>query len=518
MGSSPFTATTPTTRHLVGQFEAFMGTLDVPAPDGANLPNPPKILVAFSGGPDSTALLWASKVWARSHRAPHTPSILAAHLDHALDPGSAERAEQAAHLANTLGVELVTERVEGTAPPGESLEAYARRCRYDFLERVADLHGCTWIATAHHADDQAETVLLRLLYGSGLAGLAGIRPRWGRRIRPWLGVRRREILAALDHLPLRPIEDPTNQHLERPRNRLRKVLIPRLADQHPSGDLIQTLLGLANAASGAHRRILELLTPRLDPRPLGPMSLPVGRGASVARDALATLPEPLFPSALALLHQHAGAPYPPSAKVRQELRRQLDQGKKHPVGCDSGHGWRFEGDSQRVISRSDEPSPGDFAYTLVLPGAVDIPEAGLRFRLQPATMAPWMFRGAPERAGLAGPLLITGQTVVIRNRRPGDRLQPLGHQRTRRLKELLIDHRIPRWRRDRLPLLVVDGLIAWVPGVTIGNAFALPQVYKVDDAGVADDGSGSKDTSGSNDKNGPPNGDTSIWAATLELL
>ena len=83
-----------------------------------------------------------------------------------------------------------------------------------------------------------------------------------------------------------------------------------------------------------------------------------------------------------------------------------------------------------------------------------------------------MLRGAPDRAGLALPLS-AGARVEVRNRRPGDRIRPLGAPGGRRLKEVLIDHRVPRERRDRLPLLVVDGRIAWVPGVTIDEAFRL---------------------------------------------
>jgi tRNA(Ile)-lysidine synthetase-like protein len=93
-------------------------------------------------------------------------------------------------------------------------------------------------------------------------------------------------------------------------------------------------------------------------------------------------------------------------------------------------------------------------------------------RLARRPVEPWMAVGDPERAGLRLPLA-AGQAVTVRNRRPGDRIHPLGGRGSRRLKEVLIDRRVPRQRRDRLPLLVVDGTIAWVPGVTIAERFRL---------------------------------------------
>ena len=132
-------------------------------------------VVAFSGGADSLALLAAlARVAPR-----HGLELLAAHLDHGLDPGSAERAAAAAELAARLGVPSVTERrpVAERAATGESPEAAARRIRYEFLEEVRRHRRARSVATAHHADDQAETVLLRAAGGSGLPGLASIAPR-----------------------------------------------------------------------------------------------------------------------------------------------------------------------------------------------------------------------------------------------------------------------------------------------------------------------------------------------------
>src|SRR5215210_2570161 len=144
MGSSPLTATI---------------TLETFFRDQAPLAPGDGLIAAFSGGPDSTALLLGL--------APLGFRLIAAHLDHAMDPGSAERAEAAARIAAQLKVPLVMERREVLRQAAESLEAAARRVRHEFLEEGRRQAGARWIATAHHRDDQAETVILRLLFGSG---------------------------------------------------------------------------------------------------------------------------------------------------------------------------------------------------------------------------------------------------------------------------------------------------------------------------------------------------------------
>ncbi len=424
-----------------------------------------RVLVAFSGGPDSTALLWGL-----TRVAPALGlDLVAAHLDHRLDADSTRRAEAASRLVAALAVPLVGDRLAATpagSAAGEGVEAYARRRRYAFLDRVAAERRARFIATAHHAEDQAETVILRLLYGSGLAGLAAIHPHRGRVVRPLLDLPRRALLEGVAASGLEPVDDPTNADLEVPRNRVRHVLLPRLAGRDPR--IVERLSALARAAAAARQRVDEALEPLLAPRPLKN-----ARGATIDRRALEALPEPLFAPALALLSRRAGAPHPPGEPARRELRRQLGRGDGPPrIGCDCGDGWRWEGDRNRLRLLHGKPSTGRFAYTLRVPGEVEISELALKVRLRRGRVARWMFRGRADRAGLASSLP-TGTRVVVRNRRPGDRIQPLGAKEPIRLKDLLIARRIPRHRRDRLPLLVIDGALAWVPGVTIDQRFRL---------------------------------------------
>lgn len=426
------------------------------------------VLVAFSGGPDSTALLWGLV-----RTAPGLGIALhAAHLDHGLDADSARRAAAARRLAARMGVPLTVERLEPAGAGSTGPEAFARHHRYAFLDRLADRLGARLVATAHHADDQAETVLLRMLFGSGLEGLGAMRRHGGRLsgrlVRPLLGLRRGELLRAVETSGLEPVEDPTNLDLGAPRNAVRWRLLPHLEAREPG--TTRRLARLAAAARGAGDRIERRLAPLLDPRRIRAVPTGACRGAAIDGQAFEALPEPLRRPALNLLHRHAGAPYPAGAAARRELARQLAAGLR--LGCDCGHGWRWESDAETLRLVKNASSPGEFAYNLSAPGSVDVAELDLRLHLARGRVAPWMFRGRAERAGLAADDL-EGKRLLVRNRRPGDRIQPLGSRRRQRLKDLLIDRRVPRYERDRLPLLVVDDEIAWVPGVTIAERFRL---------------------------------------------
>jgi tRNA(Ile)-lysidine synthase len=426
--------------------------------------------VAFSGGADSTALLAGLARLAARRGA----RLAAAHLDHGLDPGSGARAAAAAGTAARLGVPFLVERreVASLRRPGESPEAAARRVRYEFLEEVRRAEGALYVATGHHRDDQAETVLLRLLFGSGVEGLAGIRPVHGRVVRPLLGLPRAALRAELETAGLSFSDDSTNADLTVPRNRVRDRLLPALqAAWGP--DLAPRLAGLAERARRAGAALDRRLAGRL-------AVLPLADGAAVDRRALAELPAALLPAALAFLHRRAGAPYPAGRPARSELLRQLHRpltsrdGDVARVVCDAGEGWRWALDGDLLTLRrapARERVP-DFTYTLEVPGELEVPELAVRVGLHSRPVEPWMFSGSPDRAGLALPL-VPGDRVTVRNRRPGDRLHPLGSSGSRRLKEVLIDRRVPRAWRERIPLLCVGGSIAWVPGVTIDQRFRI---------------------------------------------
>ncbi len=415
-------------------------------------------LLAFSGGPDSLALALALA-------AADVPELILIHVDHGLDAGSGSRAARAVELARALRrpVEVVPRRVEAERRRGENLEAAARRVRYDALERARHRYGADRILTGHHRDDQVETVLLRMLSGSGLFGLGGIRARSGALWRPALELRRAALAEIVTASGLVANLDPSNLDLARARNRIRLALLPFLRRQDP--DIEERLAALAGRAAAARERLATRLASACDLRS-------DANGASLLRDALAALPGQLALLALQLLEERAGFSTPSSTRARRELLRQLEERPARRLPAFAGRRWTLEPTGRVVLRGPAENAGGSaaFSYTLTAPGEVAIPELGGRCRLRTSPVEPWMRRGEAHRAALRLPATARCE---VRNRRPGDRLRPLGAPGMRTLKDLLIDRKVPRAERDRIPLLVVDGRLAWVQGITIEDDLRL---------------------------------------------
>lgn len=211
------------------------------------------VLVGVSGGADSVAL-------ARAVALAKMPLVLA-HFNHCLRASESDADEAfVVELAGRLNVACGRVRravADEARRIGENLEASARRQRYAWLAEAAQAHGLRWVATAHTADDQAETVLHRLLRGAGLQGLRGIAPRRElvpgvELVRPLLGVTRAEVLAFLGALGQPFREDSSNRDLSRTRNRIRHELLPHLA-AHYNPDVASVLGRLAEQAAEAFR-------------------------------------------------------------------------------------------------------------------------------------------------------------------------------------------------------------------------------------------------------------------------
>ncbi len=298
------------------------------------------LAVAFSGGPDSTALLRAMR-----RCAPRFAwSPVAVHVDHQLDDGSARRARTAARIAARLEVPF---QVHGarSLPPGRSLEEWARAERYRLFVAAASSLGAAAVLTAHHRLDQAETVLLRILFGSGTAGLGAMRPVSNRLglplLRPLLDLEPGALRDYAARGGIEPVDDPTNRVSGPRRNFVRRRLLPVLAAETP--DIAERLVHLARAARRAEPTVRRLLDEALAP-------LPGDQSCEVEAEALARLPASLWPAALARLHRLAGAAYPPTRNARRELARQLDRRRMsgRSVGCDCGGGWRWEQSRDRL--------------------------------------------------------------------------------------------------------------------------------------------------------------------------
>jgi tRNA(Ile)-lysidine synthase len=208
------------------------------------------LILAVSGGPDSTALLHgAARLVSSGER---QWSLVVAHVDHQLRPDSSQDAARVAGVASTLGLESRAHRADVRAvarAEHRSLEDAGRLIRYRFLEELADALGpAAVIATAHTADDLAETMLLRMARGSGLRGLRGIPARRGRIVRPLLQGRRRDLRQALDQAGITYLLDPTNDDPSAAaRNLVRAEILPALERLNPQA--VEALLRLAGLAA-----------------------------------------------------------------------------------------------------------------------------------------------------------------------------------------------------------------------------------------------------------------------------
>lgn len=209
----------------------------------------PAVVLAVSGGPDSVALMWLAARWRSKLK--RGPRLIAVTVDHGLRKEAAREARDVKHLARTLGIEHRTLRWQG-AKPKTGLPAAAREARYRLLAKAARLSGASHIATAHTRDDQAETLLMRLLRGSGIAGLSAMPAETGRQgvrlLRPLLDISKAELIATLEAAGIAFADDPSNRDAAFTRPRLR-ALMPLLAEE---GADARTLARLASRLARAN--------------------------------------------------------------------------------------------------------------------------------------------------------------------------------------------------------------------------------------------------------------------------
>lgn len=434
---------------------ALAGCLETEAPQAGE-----RWLVAFSGGPDSLALAAAL--------APPAAEcglvVELAHVDHGLDADSPRRAERARELAARLGLPFHLRRLDlaDARRRNESPEAAARRRRYAALKALRAERDATLLLTAHHRDDQVETLLLQLARGVAVERLVGIAAARGPLRRPLLTVRRREITARLAREGLEPVRDPTNDDLALPRNRLRHRTLPALRAVEPGLDAALLKLGARAAAlrtALGHRfaqRFDAATTERAAPE------LPL--------ELLLGLPAGLRPAALRwILTERLGVGQLPSFPSMKAFLSVLEAGKNARLALPPRDARSLLARRGRLSVETTESRTSPFSYTFSMPGEVELPELGLRLRIRRSPVEPWMFRGEPQRAGFSA----DAAQATVRNRRAGDRLTPLGAAGRRKLKAVLIDRGVPAEVRDRLPLLEIAGEMAWIPGITIGAGFAL---------------------------------------------
>lgn len=418
------------------------------------------VLCAVSGGADSIYLL---------HRLTLLRGLLdfrlvAAHYDHQLRPSSGEDAAFVArfveqwcgkevydHGKELPPVPLIVGRgdVRAAAQAKKAgIEETAREMRYAFLQETAQRVGADVIATAHTADDNAETMLLHLIRGSGLGGLSGIPPRRGNLIRPMLTTTRETVEAYLNLYGIPHVEDESNADDTYARNRVRHQLIPLLEDYNPGfvSRMIHTAAVLRADHDYLNARSYPVLQ-RIRETPEG-LLLPAG--------ALADLPQALaVRSARLVLQKVRGGD---SSCTSRHLESVVDLARSpHPSGCVELPGGLTVRRVYQNLLFTFSPFPHTFSPTLLQTEGDTWPEGslfGIRCRscLCPEQPQPGVWY-----------LKLFDRPVFLRPRQTGDALCLPGG-RTRTVKKLLIDHRLPRHLRQRLPVLADEGGIVALAG------------------------------------------------------
>lgn len=423
-----------------------------------------RVLVGLSGGRDSSALVLAlasEKYFSRR--------ITAAHLDHGVREGSGEESGQVEALCRSLGIDFLKGRLDGEkvhrlAREKGSLEAALRELRYDFLRSSAASRGAEWILTGHTRDDQVETILFRVLRRMDPLSFSGIPEKRPPFLRPLLGFSRRRTLSFCLERGVAPLEDPTNLDGRFARNRIRGWILPSLKESlHPGVE--EMLLRMGEAAGEMGSYVEEIL------------STGSGRMArlqeGLSPEDLRGLP-PAFRRAVlaAFLRQETGRW--PSGAVLEEAFRRILGSANGPMNLPGGHVLDLGPKRVYIRDRGSQPGNGIPSEPVVLP----VPGT-LRFECPPMVLIAEKVvagDGFPCPGGDVALIRTEGLRTPLRVRRrlPGDRFAPLGLGGGKKLKDFLIDRKIPRPERDRIPLVLDGGgEILWVAGVEISRNGAL---------------------------------------------
>ncbi len=422
------------------------------------------IVVAVSGGPDSTALL--QLLFLLSGRWGWT--LTAAHANHGFRPEESEReAAWVRAFAEERGIPVVYQELQVPAylkQHGGNPQDAARLLRYRFLLETARRLGAGRIALAHHADDQAETVLMRLLRGTGISGLGGIPMRRMEQnvelVRPLLRITKNELLEELDRQDIGYCTDSSNTKLTYTRNRIRLEALPYLARFNPSvAQALNRLAGLASSDDDYLNREAEQAFRR--------MAQAVQGGLRLDRRDYATLHVALQRRVLKLILNYVSSGTEPQDFEEVERIRSglLQEGKPNAVWQTGGLRVVRAYDEVRV-EQAEQISAGlAYCYTMEeADGELWIPEASCRL----------VFRTVPAAELISGP---DGEQaffdedalrfpLTVRNRRDGDRMRPDGLNGSKKVKDIFIDHKVPQAVRERLPLLVDrEEKVLWIPGL-----------------------------------------------------
>ncbi|MGE3537260.1 MAG: tRNA lysidine(34) synthetase TilS [Candidatus Tectimicrobiota bacterium] len=424
-----------------------------------------KVIIAVSGGADSTALL-SLLVQLKSE---YDTTLVVAHVNHQVRGDEAEReALFVEQLARYFGLAFYQTRLEVAAlqrTSGLSLQQAARHLRYRYLEQLSVSITATSIALGHTADDQAETLLLRLVRGSGPASLAGIPIVRRPFIRPLLRTSRQAILHYLRSQCLPWVEDSSNAHPIYLRNRVRHHVLPMLRQLNPQiTQRLNHLADMLHADSLALEQQVEAYSHTI-------VTWQAAKIVDIHAEALRSLPVAIQRRLLRrLLDQLLHVDIQLSFRHIEALRSHVVTGHDKQRCTLPGGIWaEYQAGTVRIRNIEDLPAPTD-SYALSLPGSVTIGALNICLTAD-VQEPPWSFGADTQRAFLAYERL--RYPLRVRFRQPGDKFYPLGSPGSKKLRDFYIERRIPQGERPYIPLVVSGQEIVWVVGYRIAEPFKI---------------------------------------------
>jgi tRNA(Ile)-lysidine synthase len=403
--------------------------------------------------------------------------ITAAHLNHCIRGKESDTdAEFVGKLTRSLGIPLESGRSSvprRAAKKGISLEMAAREARYGFFVRVARRTGACVVATAHTADDQAETVLLKLARGAGPAGLSAMAPQTAlhglRVIRPMIEVSRNEIESFLRARDLDWREDESNRDVSFLRNRVRHEILPLLAARlNPR--IRQALIRSAEVLREEDAWLTDIAESELSDCRLKGTRNALRVGALVAKNsALRRRILRLWLSAAGVSPEQLG--FCSIDRVESLVTRRKGSGKAEVTGR-----WIVTRSYDRLTieqGKSESVCPG-FRRAVVIPGETVMPDAGLRiiteFRTHIARPVRPRIGAFPAEASV-NPATAGRRRLFVRSWTAGDRIQSYGLKGSKKLQDIFVDEKVPVELRGRVPVFECGGRIIWLPGYRIARGW-----------------------------------------------
>lgn len=429
-----------------------------------------RILVAFSGGPDSTALLVALF----QLQSEYDFSLCAAHMNHMLR-GSESDADQlwCAALAQSLDIPFIGRRIDVNAvlnERGGNMEEIARELRYDFLKEAASELGANRIAVAHTADDQAETVLMRLSRGAGSSGLRGMKLIRNNIIRPLIYCRRRDVEDFLQEKSIVARHDSTNENENYSRVFLRRKVVPDLEQLNPS---FVATIGKTAEILGEEDDFLNELSDNI----LEGISLARGEEIILYSEPFSELHTGLQRRVIRSLLNKASGSLRKFTSRQVDLLRDLALGRGN--GVDLFQHRAVPHPEGLLLKPIDYPINKSFNYAVEDGGVVRVKEVDKSFALRIIESGPDV-----NFIGLSGPEMAfldadkTGDIINIRNWLPGDRYTPLGAPGNQKLQDLFTNAKVERAERSDAAVFCSGDRICWVSGFRVAEEFRITELTR----------------------------------------